>query len=80
MILSFRVFLNKSSHEAGEGIRVLTSLTALSIPPLLIGGWFGMNFEHMDILGQGWAYPATLGVTLLATIGMAAFIRRRGWL
>lgn len=80
LILSFRVFLNKSSHEAGEGIRVLTSLTALSIPPLLIGGWFGMNFEHMDILGQGWAYPATLGVTLLATIGMAAFIRRRGWL
>ncbi|WP_221030606.1 magnesium transporter CorA family protein [Actomonas aquatica] len=80
LILSFRVFLNRSSHEASEGIRVLTSLTALSIPPLLIGGWFGMNFEHMDILDSGWAYPLTLAVTVACTAGMAAFIRRRGWL
>ena len=80
LILSFRVFLNKSSHEANAGIRVLTSLTALSIPPLLIGGWFGMNFVHMDVLDHAWAYPATFGLTLLCTAGMAAFIRRRGWL
>lgn len=80
LILSFRVFLNRSSHEASEGIRVLTSLTALSIPPLLIGGWFGMNFDHMDVLDRAWAYPATFAVTALCTVGMAAFIRRRGWL
>lgn len=80
LILSFRVFLNRSSHEAGEGIRVLTSLTALSIPPLLIGGWFGMNFDNMDALDLTWTYPATMGVTVLCTLGMAAFIRRRGWL
>ncbi len=80
LILSFRVFLNRSSHEASEGIRVLTSLTALSIPPLLIGGWFGMNFDHMDILDDAWTYPATLGITVLFTVGMAFFIRRRGWL
>lgn len=80
LILSFRVFLNRSSHEANEGIRVLTSLTALSIPPLLIGGWFGMNFDHMDILDTKWAYPTTFAVTVLFTLGMAAFIRRRGWL
>ncbi len=80
LILSFRVFLNRSSHEASEGIRVLTSLTALSIPPLLIGGWFGMNFDHMDTLESAWAYPATFGLTVLFTVGMAAFIRKRGWL
>ncbi len=80
LILSFRVFLNRSSHEASEGIRVLTSLTALSIPPLLIGGWFGMNFEHMDVLSGGWAYPITFGVTALATAGMATLMRKRGWL
>lgn len=80
LILSFRVFLNRSSHEASEGVRVLTSLTALSIPSLLIGGWFGMNFTHMDVLDRTWAYPATLAITILCTVGMAFFIRRRGWL
>jgi magnesium transporter len=80
LILSFRVYLNRSSFEASEGIRMLTSLTALSIPPLLIGGWFGMNFAHMPELGRVWAYPITFILTLMTTAGMAFFMRRKGWL
>lgn len=33
LILGFRVYLNKSSHEANEGIKVLTGLTAATTPP-----------------------------------------------
>lgn len=80
LILSFRVYLNKSNHEAGEGIRVLTALTALTLPPLIIGGWFGMNFEHMEVLDRPWAYPAAFALTLASTGGMLAFMRRRHWI
>src|SRR5690606_33000810 len=80
LILSFRVYLNRSSFEANEGIRVLTSLTALSIPPLLIGGWFGMNFSRMGLLDRPWAYPLAFGVMAFTTIAMAALMRKRGWL
>lgn len=80
LILSFRVYLNRSSFEASEGIRVLTALTALSIPPLVIGGWFGMNFSRMNLLERHWAYPLTFAVTALTTAMMAFFMRRKGWL
>lgn len=80
LILSFRVYLNKSSHEANQGIRVLTALTALTIPPLLIGGWFGMNFAAMPELHAPWAYPAAAVLTLALTGGLLFFLRRRGWL
>lgn len=80
LILSFRVYLNRSGVETNESIRVLTSLTALSIPPLLIGGWFGMNFERMGLLDRPWAYPLAFGVTAVTTAMMALFMRRRGWL
>ena len=80
LILSFRVYLNRSNFEASEGIRVLTSLTALSIPPLLIGGWFGMNFSRMPELERVWAYPLTLVVMLAVTGGMAALMRKKRWL
>lgn len=80
LILSFRVYLNKSSHEASEGIRVLTALTALTIPPLLIGGWFGMNFEHMTELEGRYAYPLAALLTLACIGGMAAFMRKKRWL
>lgn len=80
LILSFRVYLNKSNHEAGEGIRVLTALTALTIPPIVIGGWFGMNFEHMNLLDRPWAYPVAAVATLAATGGMLVFMRKRHWI
>jgi magnesium transporter len=74
------VYLNKSSHEANEGIRVLTALTALTIPPLLIGGWFGMNFEHMTELDSNYSYPAAAALTLVCIGAMAVIMRKRRWL
>lgn len=80
LILSFRVYLNKSSHEANQGIRVLTALTALTIPPLLIGGWFGMNFARMTELDNRYSYPLAAALTLVSIGAMAVFMRKRRWL
>ncbi len=80
LILSFRVYLNKSSHEANQGIRVLTALTALTIPPLLIGGWFGMNFARMSELGNRYGYPLAAALTIVSIGGMALFMRKKRWL
>lgn len=80
LILSFRIYLNKSSHEANEGIRVLTALTALTLPPLLIGGWFGMNFARMTELQPAFAYPLVAALTLGSTFAMLVFLRRKRWL
>jgi magnesium transporter len=80
LILSFRVYLNKSSHEANEGIRALTALTALTIPPLLIGGWFGMNFSRMTELEGRFSYPLAAVFTLACIAGMAVFMRKKRWL
>lgn len=80
LILSFRIYLNKSSHEANEGIRVLTALTALTLPPLLIGGWFGMNFSRMTELKPAFAYPLVAALTVGSTLAMLVFLRRKRWL
>jgi magnesium transporter len=80
LILSFRVYLNKSSHEANEGIRVLTALTALTIPPLLVGGWFGMNFVRMTELEGRFAYPLAAVFTIASIGAMVVFMRKRRWL
>lgn len=80
LILSFRIYLNKSSHEANEGIRVLTGITALTFPALLIGGWFGMNFSNMHELQEKFAYPCAAILTLALTFATWLFMRRRGWL
>ena len=51
LILSFRVYLNKSKHEANSGIRALTAITALSFPAMLISAWFGSTRTQTEPSG-----------------------------
>jgi magnesium transporter len=80
LILSFRVYLNKSSHEANEGIKVLTGLTAITAPAIIVGGWFGMNFTFMPELDPLWTYPVAGVVTFGITAALLAYLRKRRWL
>lgn len=79
LIFAFRLHLNSASHEANKGIRVLTGLTAITIPLLLIGSWFAMNFHQMPLLSSRVAYWVTLGVTIASTGVMFYFLKRRKW-
>lgn len=80
LILSFRVYLNKSSHEANAGIKVLTAIAALTIPVLTIGAWYGMNFKAFPELESNWGYPLALVVTFSGTFGMLWAMRKKKWL
>jgi magnesium transporter len=80
LILSFRIYLNKSSHVANSGIRVVTAITALSFPALLGGGWYGMNFQHMPELSSLRSYPNAFGLMFVGTYATYLFMRRRKWL
>ncbi|MFH1499616.1 MAG: magnesium/cobalt transporter CorA [Verrucomicrobiota bacterium] len=80
LILSFRVYLNKNSHEANEGIRILTAITALTLPPFILAGWYGMNFRHMPELANGAGYPVVAALMIGATTGMFFLLKKKGWL
>lgn len=79
LIFAFRLHLNSASHEANAGIRVLTGLTAVTIPLLLIGSWFAMNFHNQPLLQSRTAYWVTLVVTVVSTAVMFYFLKKRKW-
>jgi magnesium transporter len=80
LILTFRLYLKRSTHETNEGIKVLTGLTAVTMPPILVGSWFGMNFRHMPELVPTWAYPLIAVLTLAVTTALLLYLRKRRWL
>lgn len=80
LILTFRVYLNKSGHEANLGIRVLTAITAITLPVMIIGGWYGMNFERMHETEAPHSYFIALALMLTGTVGMLYFLRSKKWL
>jgi magnesium transporter len=80
LLVSFDLYLNKSASQANEGIKVLTALTAITMPPILFGTWYGMNFEHMPEITSPYGYWISLGVMIVSTIWMFIWCRRRGWI
>jgi magnesium transporter len=80
LILSVRVYLNRSSHEANEGIKVLTALTAATMPTFLIGGWYGMNFTRMPELARPVSYPFAALLALAFTAILLTWLRRKRWI
>lgn len=80
LLVSFDLYLNKSASEANEGIKVLTALTAITLPPIVIGTWFGMNFKYMPELKSAYGYHVVFGVMLVSTAAMFWWCKRRGWI
>jgi magnesium transporter len=80
LYMTLDVFLNKASYETNEIIKVLTLMTALTTPTLLIGTWYGMNFKDMPELEWPHAYLIAAIVTIASTILLVIWLRRKRWL
>jgi magnesium transporter len=77
LLMAFDIYLNKAAFEANEGIKFLTAITAVTIPVMVVGTWFGMNFEAMPELKHG--YPWAMAFTLVTTILMVIYLRKKRW-
>ena len=79
LMMAFDIHLHKAAFEANEGIKVLTALTAITLPAVLVGGWYGMNFEHMPELRSPHGYTYALGLTIVSTVAMAFYLKKKRW-
>ena len=80
LYLTLDVFLNKASYETNEIIKVLTLLTAITTPTVLIGTWYGQNFADMPEYHLPGAYWVAVAVNILMTVGLIAWLRKKHWL
>ncbi len=78
LMMAFDIYLNKAAFEANEGIKFLTALTAITIPIMVIGTWYGMNFEKMPELQPG-GYPVAVVAMAVSTLLMFIYLRKKKW-
>src|ERR1700744_2634122 len=51
-----QVYLNMSSNQTGEVVKLLTLITVITTPLMMIGTWYGMNFKDIQELEWKHAY------------------------
>jgi magnesium transporter len=74
-----QVYLNMSSNQTSEVVKLLTLITVITTPAMIIGTWYGMNFHNMPELSWQFSYLLIVGITLLTTGATAWYFRRKNW-
>jgi magnesium transporter len=74
-----QVYLNMSSNQTGEVVKLLTLITVITTPLMMIGTWYGMNFHDMPELSWAHAYPAAFALMLLLSVGTIWYFKRKKW-
>lgn len=73
--------LAMASHKMNEVMQVLTIVSALLIPPTLIAGVYGMNFEHMPELRWQFGYiGAVVAMFAVSSFQVWLFVRNGWWI
>ena len=75
-----QIHVNMSSHQTGEVIKLLTLITVITTPLMIIGTWYGMNFESMPEVKSAHGYAYAIVLTVGTTLAMFYYFRRKGWL
>ena len=63
-----------------EDQRRISAWAAIGLVPTVVGGIYGMNFEHMPELTWTLGYPAALTVVIGTCTSLYVGFRRSGWL
>ena len=74
-----QVYLNMSSNQTGEVVKLLTIITVITTPLMMIGTWYGMNFKDMPELDARHAYPIAAGIMVLSTVATYLYFKKKKW-
>jgi len=65
--------------EQNQIFKVLAVFSVVLMPPTLIAGIYGMNFQHMPELSWQIGYPMALLLMALAAAAPLVWFKRKGW-
>lgn len=80
------VYLSSISNRMNEVMKVLTIITTLCVPPTLVAGIYGMNFDNnvspynMPELRWHYGYPFALGLMVVIALLTLVVMWLQGWL
>jgi magnesium transporter len=74
-----QVYLSMTSNQTGEVVKLLTLITILTTPIMIVGTWYGMNFPSMPEMHHPHAYATAIWVTVFATAATYWYFKRKHW-
>jgi magnesium/cobalt transport protein CorA len=73
------IYLNMSSNQTGEVVKLLTLITVITTPLTIVGTWYGMNFKQMPELDMKHGYALAIGIVFTSTAMTWWWFRKKKW-
>ena len=73
------VYLNMSSNQTGDIVKLLTMITLITTPLTMVGTWYGMNFQNMPEYKWKYGYEGAIVITLAWTLLIYWWFKRKRW-
>ena len=68
------------SIEQNAAMKLFSWAALVFLPPTLVAGIYGMNFEHMPELDWLYGYPMALTLIVITAVVPIWYLKRRGWI
>lgn len=73
------MYVNSVNLRMNEVMKTLAIITAIMAPATVIGGIFGMNFQHIPFSDHPYGFLITIAVMVLIPFFMILWFYMRGW-
>ena len=75
----FDLNMSINANKTNEIINLLTFITAIFVPLSFLTGLYGMNFIWIPELEWKWSYPVFLLVSLVISVSMIGYMKKKKW-
>jgi magnesium transporter len=72
--------LGMVSIDQNNVVKIFSVVTVLLLPPSVVAGFYGMNFEHIPWLHETWGPWFGIGLMVISAVAPYLYFRQRGWL
>ena len=72
-------YLTQASNRMNKVMKSLTVVATISLPLVVVGGAFGMNFTNIPLSHQPYGFFWAIGIMALLAGGLWWFLRRQNW-
>ncbi|MDQ1086249.1 MULTISPECIES: magnesium/cobalt transporter CorA [unclassified Siphonobacter] len=73
-------FMGLVNLEQNQIIKIFTVVTIVFMPPTLIAGIFGMNFDTIPTTGHAFGFWLSLAMMLFSSVAVLGWFRRKHWI
>jgi magnesium transporter len=74
-----QIHLSMQQAQTNQVIKVLTLVTVITLPVIMIASWYGMNFESMPEVRHPLGYPLVIASTVVSVLVVTLFFKWRKW-